>query len=129
MSTHQFKQSIRAYPLRYSKIAFDELHRMLKNDEFQRDYIAWKSGINYKTNQKITIGGTIHQQLADKFMIQYPHEYIQGHCFGKNPVLFVDLIDIDVTDYLQQNEKIKSDIDDINANINNHNDVVENVIQ
>ena len=123
MSTQQVNQIIRAFPLRYSKCAFDELHRMLKNDEFQRDYIAWKSGINYKTNRKITIGGTIHQQLADKFMIQYPYEYVQGHSFGKKPVLFVDLIDIDVTEYLQQNEKMISDTYAFNAKINNHNDI------
>ena len=129
MSTNQVNQSIRAYPLRYSKIAFDELHRMLNNDELQRDYIAWKSGINYKTNRPITIGGDIHQQLADKFMIQYPYEYVQGHSFGKKPVLFVDLIDIDVTGYLQQNEKIISDTYEFNAKINNHTDVIENVTQ
>ncbi len=126
MSTNQVNQSIRTFPLRYSKIAFDELDSMLKNDELQRDYIAWKSGINYKTNLQITIGGTIHQQLADKFMIEYPYEYVKGHCFGKKPVLFVDLIDIDVTDYLQQNEKIISEIYEFNAKITNH---TENVIQ
>jgi 23S rRNA G2445 N2-methylase RlmL len=129
MSAHQFKQSIRAYPLRYSKIAFDELHDMLQNDELQRDYIAWKSGIDYKTHRKITIGSNLHLQLADKFMIQYPHNYIQGHSFEKKPVLFADLIDIDVNDYLQKTKKIKSDIDEFNAKINNHNDVVKNVIQ
>lgn len=50
-----FNQSVcaYAYPLRYSKITFDKLHDMLKNDELHRDYIMRKSGINYKTTWKI----------------------------------------------------------------------------
>ena len=111
--------SFRAYPLRYSKIAFDEVHRMLQNDETQDDYVKWKSGINYETNKNIEIGGQIHKQLADKFMIQYPYNYIQGHCFGKIPVLFVDLVNIDVNSYLQETDQIKSEIDEFNSNLNN----------
>ena len=111
-------QLIRTYPLRYSKIAFDELYDMLQNAELKRDYITWKSGINYKTNQQIEIGGILHQQLADKFMIHYPHNYVHGHCFGKNPVLFVDLVDIDVNSYLQETEQIKNEVDEFNYKLN-----------
>jgi hypothetical protein len=107
------------FPSRYSKIALDKVHDMLQDAELNGDYIKWKSGINYNTNRKIKIGGALHQHLSDKFMIQYPYEYVQGHSFGKNPVLFVDLADIDINSYLQENEKIITTIYALNSKLNN----------
>jgi hypothetical protein len=114
-------QRIHAYtfPSRYSKIAFDKATDMLQDAELKSDYIKWKSGINYNTNRKIVIGGALHKQLADKFMIQYPYEYVQGHSFGKNPVLFTDLTDIDVNFYLKENAKIINTIYALNSKLNN----------
>ena len=107
------------YPSRIAKLTFDKVYDMLQNDELQNDYKKWQSGINYKTNRQIEIGGKLHRKLADKFMIQYPYNYIDGHCFGKNPVLFADLADIDVNSYLQETERIKKTIDEFNSKLNN----------
>jgi hypothetical protein len=92
---------------------------MLQNDELPSDYTKWKSGINYKTNRQIEIGGKHHRNLVDKFMIRYPYNYIDGHCFGKHPALFAYLVDIDVNSYLQETERIKISIEEFNYKLNN----------
>jgi hypothetical protein len=51
------------YPSRYTKDTFATYEVRESNS------IKWKYGINYKTNRKITIGGRIHNELRENFMI------------------------------------------------------------
>jgi hypothetical protein len=112
------KRPEKSYPLRYDNSTFEKLNEM-NTPELQNDYKKWKAGINYKTNRKITIGGKIHRELKQKFMIKYLFSY----------VLFEDLISINSHEYLQETEKINNDIDIENGVIKKYNDVVDSIIE
>ena len=86
--------------------------------ELQNDYKKWKKGINYKTNRKITIGGKIHRELKQKFIIG-----------GYHGVLFDILNSINVNEYLQETEKINSEIDTENDVIKDYNMLVDSIIE
>ena len=91
--------------------------------ELQNDYKKWKDGINYKTNRKIKIGGKIHRELKQKFMISYSHNYSMWSQ-TRSSVLFEDLININADDYLQETKKINNEIDAENIIIKNYNAVL-----
>lgn len=114
------KKPEKSYPSRYSKSAFEKCREMITNTELQDDYNKWKSGINYKTNRKIKVGGKIHTELKQKFMIGRPI------C---RSVLFSDLADITECDYLQETECINNEIDIENASIKEYNALVDSVIE
>jgi hypothetical protein len=96
--------------------------------ELQNDYKKWKDGINYKTNRKIKIGGKIHREVEEKFMISYSHNYSMGHQIMSS-VLFEDLININADDYLQETKKINNEIDAENIIIKNYNKSVDSIIE
>jgi len=115
------KKTEKPYPPRYNKSAFEKCSEMITNTELLDYYNKWKSGINYKTNRKIKVGGKIHTELKEKFMIGPPFNY--------RSVLFADLADISECDYLQETEYINNQIDTENASIKEHNASVDSVIE
>jgi hypothetical protein len=117
----------KTYPKRYDNYVFEKLNEMNGDIELQNDYKKWKDGINYKTNRKIKIGGKIHRELKQKFMISYSHNYY-GHQI-KSSVLFEDLININADDYLQETKKIYNEIDAENIIIKNYNKSVDSIIE
>ena len=114
------KKREKTYPERYDNYVFEKLNEMNDDIELQNDYKKWKDGINYKTNRKIKIGGKIHRELKQKFMISYSHNYSIGHQI-RSSVLFEDLININADDYLQETKKINNEIDAENIIIKNYN--------
>ena len=114
------KKTEKPYPSRYKKSVFEKCSEMITNTELQDDYNKWKSGINYKTNRKIKVGGKIHTELKQKFMIGRPNY---------RSVLFSDLADITECDYLQETECINNEIDIENASIKEYNALVDSVIE
>ena len=79
----------KSYPERYNNALFERLNEINADKKLQNDYKKWKDGINYKTNRKIKIGGKIHRELKQKFMISYSHNYSMGHQTWSS-VLFED---------------------------------------
>lgn len=122
------KKREKTYPERYDNYVFEKLNVMNDDIELQNDYKKWKDGINYKTNRKIKIGGKIHRELKQKFMISYSHNYSIGHQI-RSSVLFEDLININADDYLQETKKINNEIDAENIIIKNYNKSVDSIIE
>ena len=94
--------------------------------------MKWNSGINYKTNRKIKIGGKIYKELGKRFVVNYGNI---NYGFYEHSISFADLVNINVEDYIQETkiivEKINKEcyiIDDIINKIKNlekWNDFVE----
>ena len=82
------------YPERYNQIVFEKFNEMNTDTVLQNNYTKWKYGVNYKTNRKIKIGGKIHTELKQQFIIYT--------CGG---ILFDTLNNINVKEYLQETEK------------------------
>ena len=105
------KKDERLYTNRYDNESFRKYKEIIKSPE---NYEKWKSGINFKTNKKIKIGGKTHQKLGDEsFYIKIP---LSKSLYGY--VLFTELDGIDSELYLQETEKIKKEIQDYNTIIN-----------
>lgn len=122
------KRQEKSYPKRYDNSIFEKLNEMNADTELQNDYKKWKDGINYKTNRKIKIGGKIHRELKEKFMISYSHNYSIGHQ-TRSSVLFEDLSNINADEYLQETKKIYNEIDAENTIIKNYNKSVDSIIE
>jgi hypothetical protein len=112
------KKREKNYPERYDYSVFEKLNEMNTNIELQNDYKKWKDGINYKTNRKINIGGKIHNELKQKFMID--------RYYG---VLFDTLNNINAKEYLQETEKNNKKIDVENVVIKDYNKLVDSIIE
>jgi hypothetical protein len=112
------KKKEKLYPFRYDNSIFKKFNEM-NTIEMQNDFKKWKTGINYKTNRKITIGGKIHNELKQKFMINYRFRHI----------LFEDLTNINIHQYLQETKKINNDIDIENISIKDYNKLVDDIIR
>lgn len=95
---------------RYSKEDFEKYNGITKSLD---NYEKWKNGINYKTNRKIKIGGKTHMQIGyNNFYIKYGTPYSYSY------VLFTELDGINSALYLQETEKLKEEILDYNAKVN-----------
>ena len=113
---------IREYPAKKQNIIFDtrytlhhfENYKDIKQNNF-KNYELWKSGINYKTNRKIKIGGKLHKKLGYKFYIKYDDKKI----------LFTLFDDMNINDYLKESEKIEND----KKEIEKYNLQIDNVIK
>ena len=118
------KKEIKSYPDRYSLLEFEGFDKMNTDTKLQKDYKKWKDGINYKTDRKIKIGGKLHSELREKFMIilsETDGEYIGSVFFG-------DLTDINADEYLQETKNINDYIDKRNASIQDYNKLVDEII-
>ena len=106
------------YPVRYDSAMFGKLAE-IDLDDLRNKYEKWKRGINYKTNRKITIGGKIHNSMSSHFMIV--------HRIGSqwHSVLFEDLAEINVCDYLRETEKMHNDVDLENNGIREYNSFID----
>jgi len=113
------KKHEKIYPKRYDNFVFEKFNEMKVDTKLQNDYKKWENGINYDTNRKITYGGKIHRELKQKFMIKYDFD----------SVLFDDLTNINMNEYLQQTKKIYNDIDDENTIIKNYNIMIDSIIE
>ena len=102
----------RFYTDRYNKEDFEKYKEITKSIE---NYEKWKIGINYKTKRKIKIEGKTHKQLG------YENFYIKGNLFTK-----LDGVNIEL--YLQENEKIKKEIQDYNSQIQDYNSQIQDLI-
>jgi len=120
---HPTKKTEKNYQERYNHFVFEKFNEMSKNTELQNDYNKWKDGINYKTNRKIKIGGKIHSELKQRFMINYSHNIYSLS------VLFESLIDINATEYLQETEQIYKEVDNENAVIQDYNKLIDSIIE
>lgn len=125
------KKQEKEYPRRYDKSVFEKFNEMKTDTGLQNDYKKWKDGINYKTNRKITIGGKIHRELQQKFMISYsifPFGNEYGYSTHES-VLFEDLNNINPNEYLQETNKINNEIDDENYAIKQYNKLIDSTIE
>ena len=124
------KKIEKQYPIRYNAYVFDRFNEMNNNIELQNDYKKWKDGINYNTNRKIKIGGETHTKLKQKFIIYWSGYYFNSIDESYNrSVLFDDLINIDIHNYLQETEIINKNIDIDNISIKEYNNIVNNIIE
>lgn len=114
-----FRQEI-VYPLRYTNEVFEKYNEFIKTPDLQNNYLKWKSGINYKTNRKIQIGGKLHTELKRDFMIYYHHYYPD--------ILFETLNDVDFDKYELETKNIYMEIDKQNNDIRDYNYIVRDVI-
>ena len=114
------KKTKKSYPGRYDISVFEKLNEMKTDTKLQNDYKKWKDGINYNTNRKIKIGLKLHNKLKEKFMINL------SYC---SSVLFEDLLNINVDEYLQETKKIYNEIDAENTIIEKYNNTVKSVIE
>ncbi len=108
------KTNLLKYPLRFNIDVFDKYKEFLNNTDLQNNYNKWKSGINYKTNRKIKIGGEVYNQLKYNFIIH----------FDNREVLFEELNGIDFDNYLLETNNIYKEIDEQNIIINNYNNKI-----
>jgi hypothetical protein len=109
------KKPLKKYPERYDNFVFEKLNEMNDDTKLQNDYKKWKDGINYKTNRKIKIGGKLHKELKEKFMIK--------------GVLIDILNNINVNEYIQETKKINDEIDIENIAIKDYNISVNTIIE
>ncbi|KAL7714017.1 Uncharacterized protein QTN25_008442 [Entamoeba marina] len=123
---HPFFKNEEQYPNRYPEDVFIKFNEMCKNTQLMKDYQKWKSGINYKTNRKVTIGGKVHNRVKDKFMIHYEH-HCQSHT-SMQSILFEKVNDIDKDQYLSETEQINKGVDIKNLEIDKYNASVKQVI-
>jgi len=107
------------YPPRYTKEMIDKYTELCKNNEFKNNYKKWKSGINYKTNRKISINGDVYNKLKDDFVI--------GTLNNKN-ILFDELNEINIDNYLSDTKYIYENIQHRNDIINKFNISIDNII-
>ena len=122
------KKQEKNYPASYNQLVFEKFNEMSTDNELQNDYKKWKDGINYKTNRKIKIGGKIHNELKQRFLIHYSHNYSLTHQ-TRLSVLFEDLININVAEYLQETEQTYKEVDNENAIIKDYNKLVDSTIE
>jgi hypothetical protein len=113
------KRNLLKYPLRFNIDVFDKYKEFLNNTDLQNNYNKWKSGINYKTNRKIKIGGEVYNQLKYNFIIH----------FDNREVLFDELNGIDFDNYLLETDNIYKEIDEQNIIINNYNNKINIIIE
>ena len=57
------------YPRRHIAEVFEKVEKMNEDPELRTNYEKWKKGINYKTNKKITLLGSVHRALERDFII------------------------------------------------------------
>lgn len=105
-----------SYPKRYDTSVFEMLNKINTDTKLQDNYKKWKDGINYNTNRKITIGGKIHNELKRPFIIN-------------GGILFDELNNINICEYLQETEKINKGIDEENIVIKDYNKLIDNIIE
>jgi len=103
------KKSTEQYTSRFTQEHFNEHTRISKSrDNFEK----WKSGVNFKTNRKIKIGGKLHETIKyDNFIILVDDQFI----------LFNELDNINCDLYLDETQKIKK-------NVHEHNQLVDIMI-
>lgn len=123
-----FHRHEKEYPIRYNNAVFEKFNEMNSDTALQNDYKQWKTGINYKTNRKITIGKKLHRELREKFMISYSHNYRVGY-ETRSSVLFEDLTNINSDIYLQETDKINNDIDIENSVIKDYNKTIDSIVE
>lgn len=116
--TYPNKIKEECYPFRYKNDIFDKYNNLIKNEIILNNYEKWKTGINYKTNRKITINGKIHKKLKNIFMIGY----------NNKEILFEELKNIDITNYNLETKKIYTDIDNKNKIIQEYNKKIDIII-
>ncbi len=147
---HPIKKQEKPYPKRYNISIFEKFKEMNENNELQDDYKKWKAGINYNTNRKIKIGGKLHRELEQKFLIKDPCGFcwvccpekrsaywdellLDGYslppCTSSTSILFEKIKNINVTEYLEETKKINNKIDNDNIAINNYNNLVNSIIK
>ena len=116
---YPIKKKEKSYPIRYKESIFEQLNKMINNPQLQKDYKKWKSGVNYKTNRRIKIGGKLHKKLESYFMIH-----------SKNTsVLFEKLININSKEYLKETKQKNYRIELENNAIRNYNKKVDKIIE
>jgi hypothetical protein len=108
------------YPSRYTKETFAEYEVLSTDQDFQSNYMKCKSGSIYKSGRNITIGGKIHNELRENFMIKYDH----GHV-----IFFDEIKGLDFNSYLLETEKIHTEIDDKNLMIRTRNQMITDLIK
>lgn len=112
MSTDLENPILRQYPshkyiteTRFDEHAFEK-YRNISRENFEK----WKSGINYKTNRKIKIGGKTHRDLGYNF-------HIRPCCSSYSGILFTELDNIDPESYHKETTKLRQEIDNYNSTI------------
>ena len=102
--------SVKPYP-RYKKDVFEECKALLEIPAFQADYAKWESGdmninLNWKTNRRIRVGGSIYDSIVNKF---------------KTVKSIASNVINDAETYEAHISRIKTDIDRWNDRVWSHN--------
>lgn len=97
------------YPVRYNNNVFDTFNEM-NNSKLYDNYNKWKKGINPHSNRKIKIGGKTHENLKNDFLISFLHSNSNGDSTWRS-TLFVNLINIDKTEYVNKTTELNNEID------------------
>ena len=113
------KKKLLKYPLRFQEDIINKYKEFKNNTDLQNNYNKWKSGINYKTNRKIKIGGKVYNHLKYNFIIHFDNKHI----------LFEELNGIDFDNYLLETDNIYKEIDEQNIIINNYNNKINIIIE
>lgn len=104
------------YHQRFNNEILQKINQMNEDKELQNDYKKWKSGKNYMTNRKITIGGKLHRKLGCKFIIH-------------NSYSTEKLLKINTKLYLQETKKLNKPIQIKNNIIKDYNNNIDNIIE
>ena len=121
--TYPIKKKLLEYPERYDSSVFQKINEMKNDTDLQNNLIKWKNGINYETNRKIKIGGILHKQLENPFLI-----YVGPIIYG-NFINYEKLKDLNEHEYLKVSNELKSIFDEENKIPSEYNDLVDSVIK
>ena len=110
------------YPIRTNMLDVDDIFKLSNSIKYNNDYKKWEKGINYnsKSNNKVIIGGKIHNNLGNKFMINH---------YDNNTNIkmgYKDVIQYDWNFYKLKTKLLCEDIDKQNINIVNLNKEIIN---
>ena len=111
------------YTFRYRKETFDKYNKLHLNLNLQNNYLKWKSGINYKTNKKVKLGGKIHNELSKEFTIEIPYRK------KDKQILIEELDGINYNEYELETYKIYKQIDTESTSINEYNKSIDNILE
>jgi hypothetical protein len=133
------------YPNRTSIYDVNNIKDLSKNQKYNDDYKKWNNGMNYEKNNKIKIGGNLHNKLGEKFKLKHATKFTKHNNYVNNNInyiynykyiLFTDIDNINWYEYFLETQKIYEEIDkqnesifEYNKKIIEYNDEIDKIIK
>jgi len=116
--TYPIEKKLLEYPERYTQKDFDEYNKLIKNEDFLEKYNKWNNSVSYKSGRKIKPGLKTHRDLGKIFYIDEDEN-----------ILFIELNNIDQSEYINETQKIKNEINNKNNELKKYNKNIKRIIE